>query len=89
MLKKSHIYGNSFVGVYSSANEELVVMPPGPECDQLKKDVEEILKPETMIRTTIDGANVVGALMVLSSNGALVSPFLGDKEKKKIIVINK
>lgn len=84
MLKKSHVYGNAFIGVFSSSNEALAVLPPGPECDQLAKDIENILKPDEVVRTTIDGANIVGALLVMNSNGALVSPFLGEKEKKLI-----
>jgi len=83
MLKKYELLGNSFIGVYSSANDEIGVLPPGPDCDELAVIAAEALDVE-IIRTTVDGANIVGALLALNSKGALVSPFLNNSERKLI-----
>ncbi len=84
MLRKAQVFGNSFIGVFASANDSMSVLPPSPDCDELARDIHKILGLENVVRTTIDGSHIVGALLVMNSNGALVSPFLQESERKMI-----
>jgi translation initiation factor 6 len=80
MLTKGQIFGNSFIGVFSSANEFLAVLPSGDENDKLSDVVKKTLEIEEAIRLSVDGSNILGALLVMNSNGALVSPFIRESE---------
>lgn len=87
MLAKGQIFGNSFIGVFSSANEFLSVIPTGDENDTLSEAVKATLELDDVIRMTIDGSNVLGALLVMNSNGALVSPFIRESECEQLSAV--
>ncbi len=92
MLKQFNIMGNPYVGVLSKANDEVAVVPPGTP-SQAKEGLAEALdiSLENVVQTTIGGSTIVGVLMCMNSNGAVVADFATDEElaplrKKKVRV---
>ncbi|MDR1721923.1 MAG: translation initiation factor IF-6 [Methanobrevibacter sp.] len=78
MLKRINLTGNPNLGVYISVTNEVAIVPIN-----LPEPMEEILKEYLevdIIRTSIAGSNLGGALTVGNSNGLIVSPFTLSKE---------
>ncbi|MFA6951819.1 MAG: translation initiation factor IF-6 [Candidatus Methanomethylophilaceae archaeon] len=88
MMRLSRYGGNPNIGVYAAVNESLgfVACDASPE---FIKDLETALQIKT-IMTTVAGSFVVGSLVVMNSNGAIVSDLSETKElslvKKEIPV---
>lgn len=70
-LEQLDIYGNPFIGVYCRANETHLLHPPGIEKRTVKR-MADTLGVEPM-RVTVGGSTLVGALLVMNSNGIVVS----------------
>ncbi|OPY31983.1 MAG: Translation initiation factor 6 [Methanomassiliicoccales archaeon PtaU1.Bin124] len=78
MLKLSSYNGVEFLGVYCRANEELAFVPNDSE-DSFLADFEEALGVKAE-RTTIAGTNLLGALVVMNSYGAVLTSMASDAE---------
>ena len=78
MLKRVNLTGNPNLGVYISVTDEIAIVPFNlPEI--MEKYIIETLKVE-IIRSSIAGSNLNGALSVGNSKGLIVSPYTFDKE---------
>ncbi|NLI73372.1 MAG: translation initiation factor IF-6 [Euryarchaeota archaeon] len=71
MLKLSSYLGNPYIGVYCVANESLALVPFDAP-DSLVSDLTEALECE-VIKATLASTNILGSLMAMNSNGAIVS----------------
>lgn len=78
MLKLSSYNGVEFLGVYCRANEGLAFVPNDSE-DSFLADFEEALGVK-VARTTMAGTNLLGALVVMNSYGAVVTSMASDAE---------
>jgi translation initiation factor 6 len=78
MLKLSSYNGVEFLGVYCRANEELAFVPNDSE-NSFIADFEEALGVK-VARSTIAGTNLLGALVVMNSHGAVVTSMANDFE---------
>jgi translation initiation factor 6 len=83
MLSKEDIFGNPYLGVFCVANENLAMIPITARED-LMKSTGKCLDVEKVIRTGVDGASVVGALMTMNSKAALASHFMSDDEINRL-----
>lgn len=82
MLKRINLSGNPNLGVYISATNKQAIVPP-----TLPKPMEEAIKEALevdVIRSTISGSNLAGALSVGNSNGFIVSALAYDREVKSL-----
>lgn len=82
MMRLSSYDGNPYVGVYSVTNESFALVP----LDSSKSLVEELeacLEVEVQ-RASIAGTNILGSLMAVNSNGAIVSAMASDEELERI-----
>lgn len=79
MLSKGDIFGNSYLGVFCVANENLALIPITAR-DELMESTGKSLDVDKVIRTAVDGASIIGALMTMNSKAALVSYFMTDDE---------
>lgn len=78
MLKRVDIVGNPNLGVYISLNDDVAIVPL-----TLPKEKENLIKEALnveVIRSSIAGSNLIGALSVGNSNGFIVSQYTEDKE---------
>ena len=78
MLKRDNITGNPNIGVYISVNDDVAIVPLNLP-DEKQKIIKETLNVE-IIKTSIAGSNLIGALSTGNSNGFLVSPYIEDYE---------
>jgi translation initiation factor 6 len=80
MLKRINLTGNPNMGVHISVTDQIAIVPFNfPEA--MENILKEALDVE-IIRTTIAGSNLIGALSVGNSKGLIVSPYTFDKEIK-------
>ncbi|MEF8873295.1 MAG: translation initiation factor IF-6 [Candidatus Thermoplasmatota archaeon] len=79
MLTKHAIESHPYIGVFSAASDDLTVIPP------VKKEVFEQALETHVIRTTVGGTRVNGALMDINSNGAIVSDIIEEREIEKLL----
>ncbi len=78
MLKRLNLTGNSNLGVYISVTDQIAIVPFNlPEV--MEDSIKEALEID-VIRTTIAGSNLCGALTCGNSKGLIVSPYTFDKE---------
>lgn len=78
MLKRINLTGNPNLGVYISVTDQIAIVPfnfPEP----MEKSIKEALEID-VIKTTISGSNLCGALSCGNSKGLIVSPYTLDKE---------
>ena len=74
--------GNPYVGVCAAANEQVLVV--GPEVPRRTgKAMAEALEV-TLVETTLAGSSVVGSLIVMNSNGAIVSGLVEARELQRL-----
>jgi len=81
-MRFSRYAGNPNIGVFAVANESVSFIA-GDADPLFVKDVEEALQVETHL-TTVAGSFVVGSLVVMNSNGAVVSGLSDEKELAEI-----
>ncbi len=92
MISKLSIFGSSFVGVYICVNNSFAVLPSGVD-DEVKNKVSKTLDVE-VFETTLGGSKLIGSLMVMNSNGAVVTDFANDEDlnflmdKMNVLFIN-
>ena len=78
MLRRINLTGNPNLGVYISVTDEVAIAPFNfPE--EMENSIKEVLDVD-VIRTTISGSNLCGALACGNSKGIIVSPYTYDKE---------
>ncbi len=82
MMRFSRYAGNPNIGVFAVANESVSFIA-GDADPLFVKDVEEALQVETHL-TTVAGSFVVGSLVVMNSNGAVVSGLSEESELSRI-----
>jgi translation initiation factor 6 len=80
VLRKLDFAGNPYLGVFCASNEELTVLSPGIAPGEARR-LEEALET-VVVRTTLGGSTVVGALMAVNAHGAVVTDFVEDEERK-------
>ncbi len=80
MLKRINLTGNPNLGVYISVNENIAIVPFNLP-NEMEEVVREVLDVE-ILRTSIAGTNLNGALITGNSNGFIVSPYINDRELK-------
>lgn len=78
MLKRINLTGNPNLGVYITVTNDVAIVPPNL-LDSKAEILEEALDVN-IIRSSIAGSNLAGALMVGNSNGFVVSPQIYDRE---------
>jgi len=78
MLKLVRYGGNPNIGVYSAANENLAIISPDAS-ESYVKDVEEALGVSSIL-TAVAGSFVVGSLVAMNSNCAVVSGLAEEAE---------
>ena len=83
MLGKGEIFGNPYLGVFCSANENLAVVPITSD-SEFMESVKSSLDVEAVIKMSVDGSSTVGSLMRFNSNGAIASEFISNAEVKKL-----
>jgi translation initiation factor 6 len=83
MMILSRFGGNPNIGVYSAAGEGISFVSPDT-AEEYVADVRRALGVETVL-TTVAGSFVVGSLMALNSNGAVIS---GLAEENEIRIIS-
>ena len=80
MLKRINLTGNPNLGVYVSVNDDIAIAPFNLPYI-MESNLEEALNVK-VIRTSIAGSNLVGALTAGNSNGFIVSPYASNREIK-------
>src|SRR5438445_234238 len=78
LLRRLEIAGNTYIGVFCAANDELLIVAP----DVPKSATRHIVGAlETSpIVTSVGHSTVVGSLLALNSKGILASPFIEEAE---------
>lgn len=91
MLKRMNIGGSPNLGVYISVTDEIAIVPLNIS-ELMEDSISEALNVE-IIKSSIAGSNLNGALVAGNSNGLIVSPYTLDKEidflKSKNINVSK
>jgi len=78
MLKRIDFNGNPHIGVYCKANNDIIFIQPSiPKKD--KTEIEKTLNVR-VVELTIGGSAVVGSLMAINSNGAVITDFIEENE---------
>jgi translation initiation factor 6 len=75
---KASIRGDPNVGAWIAASEEFAVVAPRVP-DDVVRDLEEALDVE-VVKTTVAGSQLVGALLAVNSHGALFPRHADDRE---------
>ncbi|MCL2157038.1 MAG: translation initiation factor IF-6 [Methanobrevibacter sp.] len=78
MLKRIDLTGNPNLGVYMAVTDEIAIVPLNLPTI-MENSIKEALNVE-VIRSSISGSNLIGALSVGNSKGLIVSPYIFDKE---------
>lgn len=78
MLKRVDIVGNPNVGVFILATEDVAIVPYNLLDD--KADIIKEALEVDVVKSSISGSNLIGALAVANSNGIVVSPHVLDRE---------
>ena len=82
MMRLSRCNGTPNVGVYASVNESLSLVAAN-SAPGFVEDIETVLGVETIL-TTLSGAFVLGSLIRMNSNGAVVSGMVETSELDRI-----
>ncbi|WP_456369347.1 translation initiation factor IF-6 [Geoglobus sp.] len=77
MPETAVIHGNPLIGLYIRASESLAVI--GVRDERVERQVSEELEVD-VVRTTVCGSELVGAMMAMNSRGAVVSRNILRKE---------
>ena len=82
MLRLGDITGNPYVGVYCVASEQLAIVTESAE-PKIVKEIARTLDVQ-VIATNIAGGTIVGSLVAMNSNGAIVTNFVEKHELAKL-----
>ena len=78
MMRRSSYAGSPNIGVFAVANESLSFVAHDA-VDEFVNDINQALGVE-VVRTTVADSFVVGSLVAMNSNGAIVSGLAGERE---------
>ena len=78
------IGGNPYLGIFCAANEDIAVVPIDLD-KKLQMKLNEILEID-IIPGSIAGSRLIGSLLVMNSNGAIVNNFV---ETGEVLVLQK
>lgn len=81
-LERIEIDHSPWVGVFSSVNDEIALLPANAS-SRICRIYEEVLDVETK-KTTICSTSIVGSLTVMNSKG-IVAPIFTSSDEKKIL----
>jgi len=81
MAETTLIHGNPLIGLYIRANEDFAFI--GVRDEKVKNLLEKELDVR-VVKTTVSGSELVGAMMALNSRGAIVSENIAKKELETI-----
>jgi len=81
MPTKAFIHGNPLIGLYVRAWDDIAIM--GVRDERLKEMLKDELQVD-VLRTTVCGSELVGAMVAMNSEGAVVSKNVSEKELKKL-----
>lgn len=81
-MRLTRVAGTFNIGVNAVASESLAFITPDADASFLK-DAEEVLGVETF-RTTVSGSHVVGSLIAMNSNGAVL-PGLAEETEVAVV----
>ncbi|MDR1690777.1 MAG: translation initiation factor IF-6 [Candidatus Methanoplasma sp.] len=82
MMRLTRFGGTPNIGVYASANESLSLIAAN-STPGFVRDTEAVLGVETIL-TTVSGSFVIGSLIRMNSNGAVVSGLIESTELDRI-----
>ena len=82
MMRRSSYAGSPNIGVFAVANESLSFVAHDA-VDEFVNDINQALGVE-VVRTTVADSFVVGSLVAINSNGAIVSGLAGERELEVI-----
>lgn len=77
-----NIYRSPNIGIFAKANDSYLFLPMGYSQQKARK-LASLLNVE-YINISVGGSRVIGPLMVLNSNGILVSRFMEEDELQKL-----
>lgn len=86
MIAFADVGGSNYLGIYGTVCDRFVIMPPGTK-PQTSEKAKNLLNAEVLL-TTVAGTNLVGALMVVNSKGAVVSGFITEAELSRIRLLS-
>jgi translation initiation factor 6 len=81
MLKRVDIVGNPNIGVFVLATDDLAIVPYNL-LDEKANIIKETLEVD-VVKSSISGSSLIGALAVANSKGIVVSPHVLDREVKQ------
>ncbi len=81
-MRYSRYAGSPNIGVFAAANESFAIIA-GDAAPEFVKDLEEALQVKTRMMT-VAGSFVIGSLVVMNSNGAVVSGLADSREVELI-----
>ncbi len=81
-LAQIDINGNPYIGIFCAANEKFCFVPIDLE-KKVETKIIDTLDLE-VIRVSIAGSRLIGSLMVINSNGAIVNNFIETGELIKL-----
>ncbi len=78
------INGNSYIGIFCATNDDIVFIPK----DIQKKVTNKIIETLDLegVQISIAGSRLIGSLMAINSNGAIVSNFI---ETSELLILKK
>ncbi len=82
MIAFADFGGSNFLGIYAAASDKLALIPPSTK-EQTHRKVQRFLGVEPL-QTTLGGTNLIGALAVVNSNGAVLTGFATASELERI-----
>ncbi|MDR0508950.1 MAG: translation initiation factor IF-6 [Candidatus Methanoplasma sp.] len=82
MMRLSRCSGSPNIGVYASVNESLSIIAAN-SAPSFVEDIETVLGVDTIL-TTVSGSFVLGSLVRMNSNGAVVTGLIEATELEKI-----
>jgi len=78
VLRRFHLAGNAYVGVFCATSEDLSVVSPEVG-SKAARDIATALGTR-VVRTTVAGSTVVGSLVAMNSSGIVASEFADARE---------
>ena len=82
MIKLLEFNANPYIGLLSAATDSFAVLSPTVE-DEKAKEVKRILGVP-LVKTSVGGSRLVGALLAANSRGAVVSYIVEEAELKEL-----
>jgi len=73
------INGNPFIGVWCATNNNLAIAPQNATKSNIRK-IEKALSVN-VINCTVGGTNLIGSLVTMNSNGAVITNFIEESER--------